>query len=161
MSQTEPWNIRSHDLDDKAALAHLSTVIYALAETLRICSILLQPYMPDRAAEALNRLGVSPSRRTFEYAVRGADGEYGQSFSKIESRGAAGSLFPPLASEEFPEEEGEPLLEQREERMPDKERKAKSKERQREKKEKRREKKQAKGKADADKNVEATGDERP
>lgn len=87
--------------------------------------------MPERAAEALNRLGVAPERRTFEYAVRGADGEYGQSFVKIESRGSAGSLFPPLMSNEFPEEKGEPLVEQREQRMPIEERKHQRREKRR------------------------------
>lgn len=132
MTTMEPWNIRNHDLNDSDALARLSTVIYTMAETLRVCSILLQPYMPDRAAEALNRLGVSPSRRTFKHAVRGADDEYGKSFLKIESRGSSGSLFPPLASEEFHEEDGEPLVEQRELRMPIEERMVQRREKRRE-----------------------------
>ena len=128
MSQTEPWNIRNDNLEDPALIARLSSVIYTLAETLRVCSILLQPYMPDRASEALDRLGVAPERRTYEFAVRGADGEYGQGLKKIESRGSAGSLFPPLLSEEFGEESGEPLVQQREARLPAEARKRRAKE---------------------------------
>lgn len=111
MTDTEPWNIRSHDLEDEAAKARQSAIIYTLAETLRICSILLQPCMPTRAAQALDRLGVDPERRAFEHAVRGADASYGTSFVGVEGRGSEGSLFPPLPSGEFPDEEGEPLFE--------------------------------------------------
>ena len=111
MTRMEPWNIRDPNVDDPAALARLSTVIYTLSETLRITSILLQPYMPARAADALDRLGVRADRRTFEFAVRGADGEYGMSAARPEGKGSEGSLFPPLPSSEFESEEGEPLEE--------------------------------------------------
>lgn len=163
MSQEEPWNIRNHDLNDTEALARLSTVIYNMAETLRISSILLQPYMPDRAAEALNRLGVSPSNRTFEHAVRGADSEYGRGFMKIESRGSSGSLFPPLASEEFAEEDGEPLVEQREQRMPIEERMVQRREKRREARQEKAKRKWGgkKKKKKSDEAVEATGGELP
>lgn len=118
MTDTAPWEIRSHDLEDEAALARLSKVIYTLAETLRVCSILLLPYIPARAGEALERLGVLPERRTFEHAVRGADNWYGGSFRGPEHRGPLESLFPPLESSEFPEEAGEPLVEARAARKP-------------------------------------------
>lgn len=114
MTRMEPWNIRDPTVDDPAALARLSAVVYTLAETLRVTSILLQPYMPLRASDALDRLGVRASRRTTEYAVRGADGEYGMSTApRPEGKGAEGSLFPPLPSSEFEGEEGEPLEEDR------------------------------------------------
>lgn len=109
----EPWNIRDPTVDDPAALARLSAVIYTLAETLRISSILLLPYMPSRASDALDRLGVRADRRTFEFAVRGADGEYGMSAARPEGKGPEGSLFPPLPSSEFSSEAGEPLEEDR------------------------------------------------
>ena len=122
MSDKAPWSMRDHDLNDEVAKARVSAVIYTLAETLRICSILLLPYMPGRAGEALDRLGVTAVRRTFEYAVRGADASYGMGFREVETRGSAGSLFPPLASREFPEEAGEPLVEARAARRPGEER---------------------------------------
>ena len=113
MTRMEPWNIRDPTVNDPCALARLSTVIYTLSETLRITSILLLPYMPTRATDALDRLGVRADRRTFEFAVRGADGEYGMSVARPEGKGAEGSLFPPLPSGEFESEKGEPLEEDR------------------------------------------------
>lgn len=112
MTRMEPWNIRDPNVDDPAALARLSAVVYTLAETLRVTSILLQPYIPIRASDALDRLGVRASRRTSAFAVRGADAEYGMSTAALpEGKGAEGSLFPPLPSSEFEGEEGEPLEE--------------------------------------------------
>ncbi|SPN98987.1 related to METHIONYL-TRNA SYNTHETASE, mitochondrial [Cephalotrichum gorgonifer] len=124
---SEPWNLP----------ANLNFVIFTLSEALRISSILLLPYMPDRATEALDRLGVAAERRTFEYAVKGADDSYGaKPEGVVDARGREASLFPPLPSQEFKPEDGEPLVLEREAK-----REAK-KAAQREKREKRREKRQ-------------------
>lgn len=78
--------------------ARVDTTIYLCAETLRIVGILLQPYMPDKAAQLLDMLGVGPTMRGLDHARLGADEQYG--VSKVDlGQGHAGALFPPLASD--------------------------------------------------------------
>ncbi|PKS05322.1 hypothetical protein jhhlp_008696 [Lomentospora prolificans] len=122
MSSTAPWTLSDVKHENKEAFAQLSYVVYTLAESLRISAILLQPYMPERAREALDRLGVAPEKRDFAHAVRGADNAYGMSFMPrgFEGKGAEKSLFPPLGKE-FPEEDGEPLVEDRKARKEERE----------------------------------------
>jgi methionyl-tRNA synthetase len=75
----------------------MNRVVYLCAEALRITGILLQPYMPGKAAVLLDMLGVDEERRTATYAVLGTDFDYGN--SKIElGKGELGTLFPPLLS---------------------------------------------------------------
>ena len=96
-----PWALRSSIAPDasdatKAAVqANIDEVIYHCAEATRIVGILLLPYMPTKAAELLDRLGVSEEKRTFQHAVLGADLEYGAPF-KPPGGGAYEALFPPL-----------------------------------------------------------------
>jgi len=68
--------------------------IYYCSESLRVAGILLQPFMPDKANQLLNTLGVKPERRTWKYATTGADDAYGQIFWH---KSVEGLLFPPLA----------------------------------------------------------------
>lgn len=77
----------------------LHQTVYVTAETLRIVGILLQPFMPEKTSKFLDVLGVSPEKRTFEFATLQADKDYGASFVPI-VKGAAGSLFPPLPVED-------------------------------------------------------------
>lgn len=42
-----------------------------LRETLRVCGILLQPFMPGKAGELLNALSVDPKERTWAHAEIG------------------------------------------------------------------------------------------
>lgn len=72
----------------------MHAAIYYTAESLRIAGILLQPYMPGKAVELLDKLGVEKGKRTFEDAKLGADLEYGKDigFAKKVWDG----LFPPL-----------------------------------------------------------------
>ena len=73
----------------------LSSTIALVAETLRICGILLQPYMPEKTQLLLDQLGVDESKRTAEYAVVAADMDYGT--PKVALReGYAAILFPPV-----------------------------------------------------------------
>lgn len=74
-------------------------IIYLAAEAIRMCGIMLQIYMPDKANLLLNQLGVADSRRTFEYCGFGRDLEYGTPMVDVGS-GHKGILFPPLSSEE-------------------------------------------------------------
>ncbi|KAG9239679.1 tRNA synthetases class I (M)-domain-containing protein [Amylocarpus encephaloides] len=77
----------------------IERTVYHCAEALRICGILLQPYMPTKAAELLDMIGVHESRRTFQDAQFGADFDYGVPIVPM-GKGVWGSLFPPLPVED-------------------------------------------------------------
>lgn len=76
----------------------LGRTIYLLAESVRVMGILLQPFMPGKAAEMLDVLGVSPDRRTFAQAALGKDFSYGKPL-RSSSREEYGGLFPQLEVE--------------------------------------------------------------
>ena len=57
--------------------------------------IFLQPFMPNKATEMLDMLGVPKEHRTFEYARLGADFEYGTPV-QTPGKGKVQALFPPL-----------------------------------------------------------------
>ncbi len=76
----------------------MNSCIYLCAESLRVCGILLQPFMPDKAAQLLDMLGVDHGRRGFSFARMDADDSYGSSFVEL-GRGYYHTLFPPLRSE--------------------------------------------------------------
>ena len=73
-------------------------VIYAGVESLRICGILLQPYMPSRTKHLLDLLGVDPNARMFRNATVHSDTEYGTPTVDV-GKGYEGLLFPPLRSD--------------------------------------------------------------
>jgi methionyl-tRNA synthetase len=73
----------------------LNTIIALTAEALRICGILLQPYMPEKTQLLLDQLGVDKSKRTAEYAVLAADLDYGINKAPLH-QGYTGILFPPV-----------------------------------------------------------------
>ncbi|KAI9652151.1 MAG: methionyl-tRNA synthetase [Alyxoria varia] len=65
LSYCEPWAMASKVREEGVSeekkqrmTKDLNTVIFLCAECLRICGILLQPFMPDRAARLLDMLGV-------------------------------------------------------------------------------------------------------
>jgi methionyl-tRNA synthetase len=60
--------------------------------------ILLQPYMPDKAAQLLEMIGVNESKRTFADAKLGGDFTYGTAKLPL-GKCAWDSLFPPLSVE--------------------------------------------------------------
>jgi methionyl-tRNA synthetase len=74
-------------------------IIFTAAEALRICGILMLPFMPSKMAELLDDLGVEPARRDFKHATFRRDLTYGVPFRKLR-RGEDESLFPPLITEE-------------------------------------------------------------
>ncbi|ETS76679.1 hypothetical protein PFICI_12066 [Pestalotiopsis fici W106-1] len=74
MTEAAPWNLSNNGERDYTRLVHC---IYLCAESMRVAAILLQPFIPEKAAEILDRLGVDSKKRTLEYAKRGRDGEYG------------------------------------------------------------------------------------
>ena len=54
-----PWELRKTDS------ARMATVLYVLAETIRHLGILIQPIMPDAAAQMLDQLAINADARTF------------------------------------------------------------------------------------------------
>ncbi|KAM7208724.1 methionyl-tRNA synthetase [Naviculisporaceae sp. PSN 640] len=79
LQNTMPWyflkDVDAVNYDVKRKYAHVS--LFLVGETLRMSGILLQPFMPEKAARLLDLLDVSPDRRTLEYARLYADREYG------------------------------------------------------------------------------------
>ncbi|KAL2268618.1 hypothetical protein VTJ83DRAFT_3464 [Remersonia thermophila] len=105
LTHTEPWKlIKSETPADKLAA---SEVLFMAAEGLRISSILLQPFLPEKAAQMLDTLGVAPEKRTFAHAVLRADPDYG--VPRVDpGRTREDGVFPPLV-EESDFEFGEPV----------------------------------------------------
>ncbi len=54
-----PWELRRSDPD------RMATVLYVLAETIRRLAILVQPFVPDSAAQILDQLAVNAGARSF------------------------------------------------------------------------------------------------
>jgi methionyl-tRNA synthetase len=73
----------------------LDNVLYLCTEALRISGILLQPYMPSKAALLLDMLGVDEKKRGLKFASPGMDYTYGKSKTPV-GRSHEGVLFPPL-----------------------------------------------------------------
>ena len=93
MQQSAPWRFK--DGGDKA---HLNRIIYLCVESIRICGILLQPYMPGKMEQLMVMLGVEPDARKFENTILGSDSEYG--IPKVAlGKGREGVLFPDLRSD--------------------------------------------------------------
>jgi len=105
-----PWalgkvqNVRSIQLTDGTTeTADINQIqvqrcVFYSAEAVRIVGILLQPYMPEKAARLLDMLGVEENRRTFDDAELGADVTYGAQKVAV-GRCASDALFPPLVME--------------------------------------------------------------
>ena len=62
---TAPWVLAKSE-DTKPRLAR---VLYNLAETLRVCTVLLQPFMPDTCEKIFAQLGVDDSLKTWDSAA--------------------------------------------------------------------------------------------
>jgi methionyl-tRNA synthetase len=96
MERTAPWSMASSP--DRSVQEACQEVIFLAAEGLRITGILLQPFLPAKAGQLLDMLGVRQDWRTFEHAALRADPEYGRPFvSPGQSR--VDALFPPLVEE--------------------------------------------------------------
>ncbi|GME26135.1 Aminoacyl-tRNA synthetase class 1a Anticodon-binding protein [Neofusicoccum parvum] len=76
---------------------HVDRTIFLCAEALRITAILLQPYMPGKATQLLDMLGVDEAKRSFEFAEVCKDLDYG--VSKTDLKKAV--LFPPIGIDEL------------------------------------------------------------
>ncbi|KAH6673190.1 methionyl-tRNA synthetase-like protein [Halenospora varia] len=85
----------SHDLNQD----RIHRCVYHCAEAIRVVAILLQPYMPTKAAEILDIMGVDEDKRTFEFAKMNADHTYGVA-KRPPGKGKWEGVFPPLAVED-------------------------------------------------------------
>lgn len=95
VADTAPWQIQPDTAEGKQ---ELNMSVYLALESVRISGIFLQAFIPDKAAEMLDMLGVDPARRTFDDARLGVDFTYGVPLRDL-GKGKAG-LFPPLAVED-------------------------------------------------------------
>ncbi|KAF2759233.1 methionine-tRNA synthetase [Pseudovirgaria hyperparasitica] len=101
IQQTEPWMLvkkKSNEENAKGLNKPLDITIFHAVESIRVLGILLQPFMPGKARQLLDMLGVSEEKRTLAHCEFGCDRTYGESPDIPE--GEAGMLFPPLASTE-------------------------------------------------------------
>lgn len=57
---------------------------------------MLQPWMPNKAAQLLDMIGVRDDRRSWEWCRLGSDAEYGESRVEV-GKGLGKVLFPPIA----------------------------------------------------------------
>jgi methionyl-tRNA synthetase len=84
VQETEPWKLSK----DEAQAERLDSVLYALAEGLRVVSVLLHPWVPDsseRLLAALGREDRSLDTAGFGQVGGGAKiGDVGQLFPKVE-----------------------------------------------------------------------------
>ena len=94
MSDCQPWGLVGRE----EKTTELYTIVYLCAESLRICGILLQPYMPTTMQRLLDVLGVAADARSFKNASLGSDSDYGTPKVEI-GTGSDGYLFPPLTSD--------------------------------------------------------------
>ncbi|KAI5867296.1 methionyl-tRNA synthetase [Durotheca rogersii] len=92
VQETSPWVAAGTGRKRETDL-----IVFYAAESLRVAGILLQPFMPNKANELLDRLGVSREtpRRSFAFARLQADNAYGKSLIET-GKGAWKSLFPPF-----------------------------------------------------------------
>ncbi|MCJ1424355.1 methionyl-tRNA synthetase, partial [Sticta canariensis] len=77
MQDSTPWHIVKGQNITATKQRQLDEIIYACAESLRICGILLQPYMPSKTKHLLDLLGVDPNARMFSNATAHSDLNYG------------------------------------------------------------------------------------
>jgi len=64
IDETKPWILAK----DEAEKARLAAVLYNLLETIRICSILLTPVMPQSCEKIFSQIGTPQEYRTFDSA---------------------------------------------------------------------------------------------
>ena len=65
IDENAPWLLAK----DKAKTARLATVMYNLLESLRICTCLLVPFMPESCAKAFERIGADEAERCWDSAA--------------------------------------------------------------------------------------------
>ena len=96
----EPWTLAKQAGPE--ACKRVDDIVYTACEALRVTLILLQPFIPEKAKEGLDRLKVSNDMRNFEHAVIGADTMYGQGVSEHELSMKRSKKIPALDRLLFP-----------------------------------------------------------
>ncbi len=66
IDETRPWILGK----DEAQKPRLARVMYNLLETIRICTVLLTPFIPDACGKIFTQLGADEPLRTWESAAR-------------------------------------------------------------------------------------------
>lgn len=59
VDEQAPWGLKKTDPE------RMATVLYVMAETIRICAILAQPFMPESLSKMLDQLSVPADKRDF------------------------------------------------------------------------------------------------
>lgn len=98
MEESSPWDLANKDGTTATHQRQLDEVMYVCAESLRICGILLQPYMPSKSKHLLDLLGVDPNERMFSNTTACSDLKYGTPTVDV-GKGHVGVLFPSLRSD--------------------------------------------------------------
>ena len=65
IDETAPWVLGK----DESKKARLASVLYNLLESLRVCAILLTPFMPESAQKIATQIGAAPEQMTYESAA--------------------------------------------------------------------------------------------
>ena len=91
LAHTKPWSMEVLKDQDR-----LHEVIYLCSESLRICGILLQPFMPEKMNRLLDMLGVSRDARLYGNTAFMIDQDYGRPNHTL--AGQSGILFPGVTS---------------------------------------------------------------
>lgn len=98
--EVEPWVLAKRRVDDPSAEQRLQTVLYVLAEVLRLTSIALAPFMPATAGAIATQLGQTARNLPINEAMKWGQTEPG-------TRTAAGpNLFPKIEAVLQPESPG-------------------------------------------------------
>ena len=66
IDETTPWILAK----DPAKAPRLAAVLYDLLEAIRVCGILLKPFMPESAEKILDQIGAVEAERTWESAQK-------------------------------------------------------------------------------------------
>ena len=62
IDETTPWVLAK----DTAKEARLETVLYHLLEAIRVCAVLIEPFLPDTSKEILRQLNTSDNTTTYQ-----------------------------------------------------------------------------------------------
>ena len=66
IDETTPWILAK----DPAKAPRLAAVLYNLLEAIRVCGVLLKPFMPESAEKILDQIGAVEAERTWESAQK-------------------------------------------------------------------------------------------
>lgn len=95
LQASAPWQLIPKSASDPVD-ERLPRIIFLCAEALRLTGIFLQPFMPNKACELLDMLGVESEKRSLQYADVCADNSYG---TPLKSMRKGVLLFPPLIND--------------------------------------------------------------